>query len=84
MEKNYQNINPFAHPINFIYENGRKETKFFDEITFKGRMKYRITRIRKKELPRGIQNARTLEGFINAVLNVRTEDPEKIRISVYE
>ncbi|MBI4117012.1 hypothetical protein HY449_04690 [Candidatus Pacearchaeota archaeon] len=84
MGKNYQNINLFAHPINFVYENGRMETKFLDDITCEGRIKYRITRIRAKEIPRGIQKSRTLEGFMKAVSSVRTENPEKIRISVYE
>lgn len=84
MEKSYQRINPFAHPIDFVYEDGTTEERFLDEITRKGRMKYRITRIRKREIPRGIQNARTLEGFINAVSNIQTRNPEKIKISVYE
>ena len=84
MEKNYQNINPFAHPINLVYKDGNCKRIFLDDITCEGRMKYRITRIRKKEIPRGIQNARTLEGFINTILNVRTENPEEIRISVYK
>ncbi len=83
-ERKYHRINSFAHPINFVYKDGKEETRFLNEFTSEGRIKYRITRIRKRELPRGIQNARTLEGFINAVSNIKAENPERIRIRVYE